>query len=68
MLLIAFGSSHVPEVRAVVFDRLEGLQEKLEDSRDVFDRYLANMIEVAQDAGEFTRRDTVAKIPPGSPI
>lgn len=68
LLLIAWSEKHVPEVRAVVFDLLGDLSEDLGDSRSVFDRYLASMIEEAMDEGEFTRRESVAKIPPGSPI
>jgi hypothetical protein len=68
LLMIAWDRSHVPEVRATVQDVLAELAVELEDSRSLFDRYLAELVEAAEDAREFKRRDSVAKIPPGSPI
>ena len=68
LLMIAWDGSHVPEVRAIAHSTVAELGDDLEDSRSVFDRYLAEMIASAEDAGEFKRRDSVAKIPPGSPI
>jgi hypothetical protein len=68
MLGILYGNLIVPEVTAQTLVSLNDLQVWLEKRSAADKQYLSYLIKQAKEKGEFKRRESVAKIPPGSPI
>lgn len=68
LLIIATAPTHAPEVNAIALQAIKGLAGPLAKSKTASRQYLAHLIDQTLKNGQFTRRQTVANLPPGSPI
>lgn len=68
LLVMAWGRGHAPEVAAIAQEELLRVPRVLRQLDKAVASRLTSMIEAAAESREFKRRDTVAQMPPGSPI